>query len=121
MTDGRWTPDVQQRVAGYLDGFPHETWASDGAEAAETVLRILADAGALLAPGGDATTEYATVRSRRTPWDFVFRTTPEAALRTAKVWNNTAFAGQRSVIRWPDGTQLTGPWRLITDDERPTP
>ena len=57
--------------------------------------------------------EFAAGRDFERPWEFVYRTSAEAALHTAQVWGEEAFAAQRLRIESPDGIQITGPWRLV--------
>jgi hypothetical protein len=47
--------------------------------------------------------------------DFVSRPTAEAALHTARVWGHGTFAATRTVVEWPDGTELASPWRPIEE------
>ena len=49
--------------------------------------------------------------------DFVFRSTAEAALHTARVWGHGAFAATRTVVEWSDGTELASPRRPIDTEE----
>ena len=57
--------------------------------------------------------EFAAGRDFERPWEFVYRTSAEAALHTADVWGQEAFAAQRLRIESPDGICITGPWHLV--------
>ena len=119
----RWTDETREDVArvlrdadteGWLTG-PHGVLAPYYQGIADSVLTILADAGLLLPPGGEVREEHATVKDRRRPWEFVYRTTAEAARHTAAVWGSGAYVVVRTETCWPDGAVLVGPWREVTD------
>ena len=82
---------------------------------ARLVLEALAAAGRLIPAGGETREEFAAIRRRGSlnRSEFVLRTSPEAARRTAEVWGPLAYAGQRTVVEWLDGRELIGPWREV--------
>jgi hypothetical protein len=85
----------------------------------QTVEALRADpdlAARLIMPGGKTRQEYASVRPRWSSQDYTLRSTPEAALHTAKVWGPGARAVTRFTTDWPDGSRYTTPWKEIQAD-----
>jgi hypothetical protein len=70
-----------------------------------------------LANPGVVREEFATHRHPDRARDFTYRSTAEAALHTARAWGREAFAASRTVVEWPDGTELASPWRPIDTEE----
>lgn len=118
MSDQRWTAETLELVA------------SRGAGSCADILDALYEVGLLLPPGGEthqeAEVEYRRVGRTRggveektyRGWDPDYRAREfEAALECG---HEVIGERVRTVVDWPDGTKLTGPW-IPYDPAPPNP
>jgi hypothetical protein len=114
MTD-RWTAETEELVARAI----FEPGGRVPVDAPERVLTALADAGLLLAPGGETREEWGVIEQIGPRVGSVTCHSRERAEKflasTLITPVDTRQLASRSRTTWADGSELLGPWVPVDD------